>query len=556
MVPPEVTARRWAPGRPVTVPATRSQTRRGAQLGEGVGGIAAGEHVEHAVVGGLREGGEGGRAAHQGQQLPDVPGVHGRHGDDLLGQHVQRIGGHPQGLDGPLAHPLRHDRRLHQVAPVLGEDDAGGDGAHLVSGAADPLQAGGDRRRRLDLDDQVDGAHVDAQLQAGGGHDGGQPAGLEILLDLGALLLGDRAVVRAGQHRRRAQGGAGLGHQLGRGVVLGQWPGGRPLVRDLVEPVAQPLRQAAGVGEDDRGAVGQDEIGDALLDVRPDGGPLPLVPLLGGGGAQLAQILHRDDDREVELLVRRRLDDLHPALRRQIARHLLHRAHGGGQADAPGGAREQGVQPLQGQGQVRAALRPRDGVHLVEDDGLHAGERLPGRGGEHQEQRLGRGDEDVRRAGGQGAALGGRGVAGADADADLRLRQAQAHGLLADAGERAAQIALDVHREGLERGDIQHAAALGALGRRRGARQPVQRGEEGGEGLAGAGGCDDQDVRPLGDGPPGAGLRGRGRGEGAREPGAGRGGEAGEGRMSVPRRGPCRAGRRVVRHAPHRAPGH
>ena len=29
MVPPEVTARRWAPGRPVSVPASRSQTSLG-----------------------------------------------------------------------------------------------------------------------------------------------------------------------------------------------------------------------------------------------------------------------------------------------------------------------------------------------------------------------------------------------------------------------------------------------------------------------------------------------------------------------------------------------
>ena len=49
---------------------------------------------------------------------------------------------------------------------MLREDHAAGDRADLVAGAADALQPGGDRRRRLDLDDQVDGAHVDAQLEA------------------------------------------------------------------------------------------------------------------------------------------------------------------------------------------------------------------------------------------------------------------------------------------------------------------------------------------------------------------------------------------------------
>ena len=41
----------------------------------------------------------------------------------------------------------------------------------------------------------------------------------------------------------------------------------------------------------------------------------------------------------------------------------------------------------------------RDGVHLVDDDGLHLGERLAGRRRQHQEQRLGRGDQDVGRLG-------------------------------------------------------------------------------------------------------------------------------------------------------------
>ena len=75
------------------------------------------------------------------------------------------------------------------------EDDAAADGAHLVACPADALQAGRDRAGRLHLDDQVDGAHVDAQLQGAGRDHRGQAAGLEVLLDLGALLAADRAVV-------------------------------------------------------------------------------------------------------------------------------------------------------------------------------------------------------------------------------------------------------------------------------------------------------------------------------------------------------------------------
>ena len=88
-----------------------------------------------------------------------------------------------------------------QVVPGGGVEDAARDLADLVPGAPDALQAAGDRRRRGHLHDEVDGAHVDAELEAGGGHDAAQPAGLEVVLDERALLLADRAVVGPGEHR-------------------------------------------------------------------------------------------------------------------------------------------------------------------------------------------------------------------------------------------------------------------------------------------------------------------------------------------------------------------
>ncbi len=344
-------------------------------------------------------------------------------------------------------------------------------------------------------------------------------------------------MVGAREDRGRPLGGAGTAHQLGGGVVLLQGLARGPLVGDLVEPVAQAFGEAAGVGEDDRRAVRLHQVGDALLHVRPDGGALgaaggPSVACAAwsvgdGGAAEFAQVLHGDDDGEVEFLAGLRLDDLHLAVRGQEAGDLVHRADGGRQADAAGGARQQFVQPLQGQREVRAALGAGDRVHLVQDHRLHAGQRVPRGGGEHQEQGLGGGDQDVRRAGGQGAALGGGGVAGADADLDLRLGQAEPERLVADAGEGAAEVAFDVDREGLERGDVQDPAALAPVGGGRGGGELVECGEEGGQGLAGAGGRDDEDVRALGEGVPGAGLGRGGGGERPREPGAGRGREAG-----------------------------
>ena len=90
------------------------------------------------------------------------------------------------------------------------------------------------------------------------------------------------------------------------------------------------------------------------------------------------------------------------------------------------GVAEQLVEPLQRQRQMRPAFGARDGVHLVDDDRLHLGQRLARRRRQHQEQRLRRGDQDVRRLGDQLAAPRGRSVAGPHADADRRVRARRA----------------------------------------------------------------------------------------------------------------------------------
>ena len=41
------------------------------------------------------------------------------------------------------------------------------------------------------------------------------------------------------------------------------------------------------------------------------------------------------------------------------------------------------------------ALGARDGMHFIDDDGVHFAERFPGTGGQHEEQGLRRGDEDI-----------------------------------------------------------------------------------------------------------------------------------------------------------------
>ena len=117
-------------------------------------------------------------------------------GDDLLGQHVERVTQEAGVLDLPGDHPLGDDRRFEQVATMLRVDRPPARFTDLVAGPADPLQPPGHGARRLDLHDEVDGAHVDSQLETARGDDGPQVAALELVFDHDPLLAGERSVVR------------------------------------------------------------------------------------------------------------------------------------------------------------------------------------------------------------------------------------------------------------------------------------------------------------------------------------------------------------------------
>ena len=75
-----------------------------------------------------------------------------------------------------------------RVAAELREDLARARLADLVAGATDALEAPRDRARRLDQHDEIDRAHVDAELEAARRDDAAQAAALEVGLDLQPLL--------------------------------------------------------------------------------------------------------------------------------------------------------------------------------------------------------------------------------------------------------------------------------------------------------------------------------------------------------------------------------
>ena len=178
-----------------------------AQLGERVGRIAPGEHVEHRREGGLRE--------RRRRAPPAAPGPAARRPARCPARSWRRAAGpaRPAGWRGPAA-PRSTPSRIRSVTTAACTRSPRYFGKTTPVETAPtwcparPTRCSPEATEGGDSTwiDQVDRAHVDAQLQAGGGDHGGQPAGLEVLLDLGPLLLGDRAVVGPGEQRRGTLG--------------------------------------------------------------------------------------------------------------------------------------------------------------------------------------------------------------------------------------------------------------------------------------------------------------------------------------------------------------
>ena len=106
-------------------------------------------------------------------------------GDDLLGEDVEGVAEDGGRFDETFVHGAGDGGAGYEVGAVFGEDDAFAGDSNLVTCAADALHASGDRGRRLDLNDEVDGAHIDAELK--------------LVFDLRALGGGEGAVMGAGQ---------------------------------------------------------------------------------------------------------------------------------------------------------------------------------------------------------------------------------------------------------------------------------------------------------------------------------------------------------------------
>ena len=337
-----------------------------AQLGELVARVAPGEHVEHRLEHRPGSVGERGGAAHERlARSSTAQSSIAHHRDDLLGEHVQRVA---RARAAPRSRPSRIRSATTAVCTRsprnFGKTTPRETAPTWWPARPTRCRPRRDARRRLDLDDEVDRAHVDAELEAAGRDDGRQPPGLELLLDQRALLLADASRGGPGRARPARRGWRRPGPSAGPGCAA-QPPRLEPgraarrraaaaLVPDLVEPRGQPLGQPPRVGEHDGRAVRLDQVDDALLDVRPDRRPgrrrRPPGPSSVAGRARRwrPRSAHRHDDLEVELPCRT------AAARRSTGRppprnrgDLVDRADGRGQADALRRRSQQRVEPLE-----------------------------------------------------------------------------------------------------------------------------------------------------------------------------------------------------------------
>ena len=183
---------------------------------------------------------------------------------------------------------------------------------------------------------------------------------------------------------------------------------------------------------------------------------------------------------------------------------------------APG----QGLQALQRQRQMRAALVAGDGVNFIDDHGTAGREHVAaGLRAQQDVQGFRCGHHDVRRPTPHAGAFRLRRVAGAHHRTNLDVGQTQGHQLFANAVQRRLEIALDVVRQCLQGRNVHHARLVRQRRFESLLHQLIDGRQKRRKGLAGPRRSGHQDMFARGQRRPGADLRLCGRIKGPRKPG-------------------------------------
>lgn len=144
------------------------------QFGKLVRGVPAGQQIERGFVRGAGKCCKRTTSADGVEPVVDVDGFEcgGRH--RLLRQYIERIGRNGQGFDLAFDHALDGYGAVNEIGSMFRKHHTAGYLADLVPGPADALESTRNRRRRLDLDNQIDCAHVDSEFEAAGRDDAPQ----------------------------------------------------------------------------------------------------------------------------------------------------------------------------------------------------------------------------------------------------------------------------------------------------------------------------------------------------------------------------------------------
>jgi hypothetical protein len=243
------------------------EERRGAA---GTLADALAEHLDDLVEVLALEVAVGGGATDEVEEGVVGPVLASALGDELLGEDVEGGDGLDDAVEEAAADGADEGGALDELVAGRGEEAAVRTEAEGMAGAADALEEGGDGAGRADLDDEVDGADVDAELQGGRADEGAHLAVLEALLHPEAALTGEAAMVA----------------------------GNFALAEALAKVVGDTLREAAGIDEDEGGAVGTDQLGDPVVELAP------LLP--AGDGLEVGG---RDLDVELDVALVAEVDD-------------------------------------------------------------------------------------------------------------------------------------------------------------------------------------------------------------------------------------------------------
>ena len=195
------------------------------------------------------------------------------------------------------------------------------------------------------------------------------------------------------------------------------------------------------------------------------------------------------------------------------------RALSGGKSDAVGAEVGDGVEAFEGKCEVGSALVGDESVDFIDDDGLDVAQRFAAAGGGEQNvERLGSGDEDVRRKSQHAGAIADGSVSRAHHGTDGGHEVATLGGELLDLEQREVEIFLHVVAEGFEGRDVEELGVFAEVSGERLADERIYAGEESSQGFAASGGGGDESVAAGEDVRPAGNLRLCGRAEARSKP--------------------------------------